>query len=193
MPWIKVAEDAPYFVTETGVAWTPIGQNDGIGWVDLEGLFRGRDRPAVEAYLGSLRDSGVTCLRLMLEHAQVRHRYLEKPVGRFVPNMVALWDDLFALCERAGLRILLTPFDTFWGWLHWKHHPYAGLQRRRGREARQLARRPTLPRGGQEPADLRRAAMGRQRRPVRLGPVERDPSRARRQQRRSTSTPSSRT
>ena len=41
MPWIKVAKDAPYFVTETGQAWTPIGQNDGIGWVDLEGLFRG--------------------------------------------------------------------------------------------------------------------------------------------------------
>ncbi len=125
MPWIKVAKDAPYFVTETGQAWTPIGQNDGIGWVDLERLFRGRDRLAVETYLGNLRDNGVTCLRLMLEHAQVRHRYLEKPVGRFVPNMVALWDDLFALCERIGLRILLTPFDTFWAWLHWTHHPYA--------------------------------------------------------------------
>ncbi len=124
LPWIRVAEGAPYFITETGEAWTPIGQNDGVGWVDLEGLFRRRDSRAVETYLADLRANGVTCLRLMLEDSQVRHRYLEKPVGQFVPNMVALWDDLFALCERARLRILLTPFDTFWAWMHWRHHPY---------------------------------------------------------------------
>ena len=38
--------------------------------------------------------------------------------------MVQLWDDLFALCERTGLRILLTPFDTFFTWNRWKRHPY---------------------------------------------------------------------
>ncbi|MBD0277160.1 MAG: hypothetical protein ICV81_04230, partial [Flavisolibacter sp.] len=31
---------------------------------------------------------------------------------------------LFALCEKHELRILLTPFDTFWMWIRWKHHPY---------------------------------------------------------------------
>ena len=124
LSWISVAEGAPYFVTDTGEAWTPIGQNDGIGWVDLEGLFRRRDIAAAEAYLADLVANGVTCLRLMLEHAQVRRRYLERPAGRFAPNMVTLWDDLFALCERLGLRILLTPFDTFWAWMHWRHHPY---------------------------------------------------------------------
>jgi mannan endo-1,4-beta-mannosidase len=39
--------------------------------------------------------------------------------------MVQLWDDLVALCERHGLRLLLTPFDTFWMYLHWRHHPYS--------------------------------------------------------------------
>ena len=124
LPWIRVAEGAPYFITETGEAWTPIGQNDGVGWVDLEGLFRRRDRSAAAAYLADLAANGVTCLRLMLEHSELRHRYFEKPVGRFVPNMVALWDDLFALCEDVGLRILLTPFDTFWAWMRWRDHPY---------------------------------------------------------------------
>jgi mannan endo-1,4-beta-mannosidase len=38
--------------------------------------------------------------------------------------MVTLWDTLFALCERVGMRILLTPFDTFWMWRHWRWHPY---------------------------------------------------------------------
>jgi mannan endo-1,4-beta-mannosidase len=124
LPWITVAPDAPYFVTEDGAPWTPIGQNDAISWVEFKGLFRRRDLPAIESHLRWLKAKGVTCLRLMLEYAQVKHRYFERPVGRFVPDMVTLWDDLFALCERIGLRILLTPFDTFWTWLRWGRHPY---------------------------------------------------------------------
>ncbi|TIU05358.1 MAG: hypothetical protein E5W44_25990, partial [Mesorhizobium sp.] len=102
----------------------PIGQNDAISWPELNRLFRRKDIAGVEAHLRWLRQSGVTCLRLMLEYAQVRHRYFERPLGRFVPAMVRLWDDLFRLCEKHGLRILLTPFDTFWQWRHWRHHPY---------------------------------------------------------------------
>lgn len=124
LPWIGVAPDAPYFVDEDGAAWTPIGQNDAITWPELAGLFRRKDLPGVERHLRWLRAHGVTCLRLMMEYAQVRHRYFERPAGRFVPAMVQMWDDLFALCERVGLRILLTPVDTFWTWLHWRWHPW---------------------------------------------------------------------
>jgi hypothetical protein len=124
LSWIKRAVDAPYFVTSKGDPWTPIGQNDAISWPELEGLFRRRDLSGVERHLRYLRDSGVTCLRLMLEYAQGNHRFLERPVGRFVPAMVQLWDDLFRLCEQVGLRILLTPFDTFFTWIRWRHHPY---------------------------------------------------------------------
>ncbi len=124
LAWVEVAKGAPYFVTDDGQPWHPIGQNDAISWVELNPLFRRRNVPAVEAYLDRLRQHGVTTLRLMLEYAQVRHRYIEQPVGVFPPNMVRFWDDLFGLCERRGLRILLTPFDTFWMWLHFRHHPY---------------------------------------------------------------------
>jgi hypothetical protein len=124
LPWIGVAPHAPYFVDELGRDWTPIGQNDAISWDELAPLFRRKDLPAVERHLLWLREHGVTCLRLMVEYAQVRHRYFERPAGRPVPAMVQLWDDLFALCERVGLRILLTPVDTFWMWLHWRHHPW---------------------------------------------------------------------
>ena len=123
-PWIEVAPGAPYFVTEDGGSWHPIGQNDAITWPELEGLFRRKDLGAVDRHLAWLAESGVTCLRVMMEYSQVRHRYLEKPVGRMVPAMVQLWDDLFDLCDRHGLRLLLTPFDTFWMYLHWRHHPY---------------------------------------------------------------------
>jgi hypothetical protein len=124
IPWIETRPGLPYFVTEQGDAWTPIGHNDAVSWPELNGLFRRRDVPAVERHLRSLKGQGVTCLRLMLEYAQGQHRYIERPVGRFVPNMIAFWDDLFALCEQIGLHILLTPFDTFFTWIRWRHHPY---------------------------------------------------------------------
>ena len=124
LPWVQVAAGSPYFEDEAGGPFTPIGQNDAISWPELEGLFRRRDLPGVERHLVELRGSGVTVLRLMLEYAQVRSRYFERPAGRFNPRLVQLWDDLFAICERVGMRILLTPFDTFWTWVHWRHHPY---------------------------------------------------------------------
>ena len=124
LPWIRVAADAPYFETETGEAWTPIGQNDAVNWPELEGLFRRRDLAAVEAHLRHLRAHGVTVLRLMLEYAQGEEHYIEQPIGVFRPDMVRLWDDLFALCERTGMRILLTPVDTFFTWNRWESNPY---------------------------------------------------------------------
>lgn len=124
LPWIGVAADAPYFVDEDGRPFTPIGQNDAISWVEFEGLFRRRDLAKVERHLSWLVEHGVNTLRLMVEYAQVRHRYFERPAGRPVPAMVQLWDDLFQMCERVGVRVLLTPVDTFWMWLHWRHHPW---------------------------------------------------------------------
>ncbi|HEY3568377.1 MAG TPA: hypothetical protein VGP73_10635 [Thermoanaerobaculia bacterium] len=124
LPWITTSPHAPYFQTGTGASWTPVGQNDAITWPDLEGLFRRRDLASVEGYLANLAAHGVTCLRLMMEYAQGRYRYFERPAGTFNPVLVRLWDDLFGLCERYGLRVLLTPFDTFWMWKKWRSHPY---------------------------------------------------------------------
>ena len=124
LDWVRVARGAPYFETGDGASWTPVGANDSIDWPDLTPLFRRRDPGAVEAHLERLRAHGVTCIRLMLEYAHRRHRFFENPVGVFVPNMVRLWDDIFALCERTGMRILLTPMDTYFQWVNWKRHPF---------------------------------------------------------------------
>lgn len=124
LPWIRVAPGAPYFETEAGEPWAPIGQNDAVTWPELAGLFRRRDLAGVEGHLRWLQGHGVTVLRLMLEYAHGENRYIERPAGVFQPNMVRLWDDLFALCERVGMRILLTPFDTFFTWRRWAKHPY---------------------------------------------------------------------
>ena len=122
--WIETRPGIPYFVTEDGQSWTPIGQNDAVSWVELNGLFRRHDLAGVEAHLRWLKAHGVTCLRLMLEYCQGQHRFIERPAGVFQPNMVRLWDDLFALLEKVGLHVLLTPYDTFFMWVRWRDHPY---------------------------------------------------------------------
>jgi len=100
LPWIETISGVPYFFNEQGESWIPIGQNDAITWPDLAGLFQRKDLASVENYLTFIRSNGVTCLRLMLEYSQTRHRYLENPVGKFQPNIVRLWDDLiYALRE----------------------------------------------------------------------------------------------
>jgi mannan endo-1,4-beta-mannosidase len=124
LPWVRVFPDAPYFLTDQGKTWTPIGQNDGISWPELHGLYKRSDVATAEDYLKMLSEHGVTVLRLMLEYSQYARHNFEKPAGRFRPEMIQLWDDLFALCEKYGLRILLTPFDTFWMWINWDRHPY---------------------------------------------------------------------
>ncbi|MEO6550285.1 MAG: hypothetical protein ABIN94_19935 [Ferruginibacter sp.] len=124
MQWVQVAKNAPYFIMDDGNSWTPVGQNDAITWPELKGIFSGKDIATAETYFQLLVDNGVTCLRLMLEYCQGDHRYFEKPVGNFNPRMIRMWDHIFVLCEKYGLRILLTPFDTFWMWLRWSNHPY---------------------------------------------------------------------
>ena len=95
------------FHHQHGETCTPIRQNDAVNWPELNGLWRRRDLPAVARHLRWLADHGVTVLRLILEYVQDDRRYIENPVGHWNLPMVQLWDDLFALCVSAGLRILL--------------------------------------------------------------------------------------
>jgi hypothetical protein len=124
LPWIAVAPQAPFFVTGGGAPWTPIGHNDAITWPELAGLLGRRDFASVEGHFNWLRGSGISCVRLMLEYCEDGQCYFEHPAGRIRPTMVTLWDDLVGLCERFALRLLLTPFDTFFTWNNWADHPY---------------------------------------------------------------------
>ena len=121
---IRVAPAGHYFETFDGKPFVMIGFNDAISWPGLNGLFRRRDIASVEAYLQDLSSHGINTLRLMLEYVQREGRYFEQPVGHFNPHMVRMWDDLFSLCERFGLRVLLTPWDTYWMRYRWEKHPY---------------------------------------------------------------------
>ncbi|TLU99557.1 hypothetical protein [Dyadobacter luticola] len=127
MPWIQVCANAPYFETTDHENWTPIGQNDAITWPDFAPLFRRKDMSRVSNHMAFLAAHGVTCIRIMMEYCQTDNRYFENPVGRFQTNMIQFWDDLFLLCEQYNIRLLITPFDTFWMKKRWRHHPYNQL------------------------------------------------------------------
>ncbi|QEH35513.1 hypothetical protein OJF2_40650 [Aquisphaera giovannonii] len=121
--WVRLGPGRRYFETEDGRPFLVIGQNDALTWPDLEGLLGRRDPGAVDRHLAWLRKSGVTTLRVMLEYVG-DGLYLESQPGEFDPVVVRAIDDLVALCERHGLRLLLTPFDTFFTWVLWDSHPY---------------------------------------------------------------------
>ncbi len=123
LAWVRLGAGRRYFETEDGSPFLIIGQNDALTWPELEGLIGGRDVPSVDRHLGWLRAHGVTTLRVMLEYVG-DGLYLERSPGEFDPVTVRAVDDLVALCERHGLRLLLTPFDTFFTWVMWDEHPY---------------------------------------------------------------------
>lgn len=124
LSWIQTYKNHPYFFTTNGESWIPVGQNDAITWPELRGVFMNKDIQSVERYFQMLVKNGVNCMRLMLEYCHGESRYFEKPAGNFQPNMVAVWDTLFKLANKYGIRFLITPFDTYWMRRRWKHHPY---------------------------------------------------------------------
>lgn len=121
---LRVAPGGRYFETFDGEPFLFIGPNDSLDWPGLFGLFERCDVATADAYLQSMAGSGVTVLRLMLDYAQNPRLHFENPVGTFVPEMVQMWDDLFARCQALGLRVLLAPFDTFWFDRRWDANPY---------------------------------------------------------------------
>ena len=121
---IRVAAGGRYFETSSGQPFLFIGANDALSWPGLAGLYERRDTAQVEQYLAEYAAHGVTIVRLMLEYAHDDHYYFETTPGVFNPRVVQVWDDLFALCGQFGLRVLLTPWDTFWMARRWQAHPY---------------------------------------------------------------------
>ena len=77
----------------------------------------------------------------MLEYCHFDDRLPRAP-GRHasIPALVRAWDDLVALCRAAsGLRLLLTPFDTFFTWNRWERPPLQPRQWRPLRRPRAAA------------------------------------------------------
>ncbi|MGQ0603922.1 MAG: hypothetical protein ACT4QE_19755 [Anaerolineales bacterium] len=102
----------------------PVGHNETLTGANLNGLMQHNNMRSVERYFRRLQQCGVTCLRLTLERCREPYFFLESPAGHFQPEVVCIWDDVFRLCERYGIRLLLSVYDVVGMWQQWDSHPY---------------------------------------------------------------------
>ena len=124
--YIKVAPGGRYFVHSDGRFFTPLGYNHNPDW----GPFgqgapgrRGYNPQATESYFRHLRDRGVNLIRMMLE-CPLGGKCLEDPIGTFSPEHTVWIDNLMTYARRYGVRLMITPWDTFWMNHRWDDNPY---------------------------------------------------------------------
>ncbi len=141
LPWIRVAEGAPYFVDETGRAWTPIGQNDALTWPELEGCAAA----AIRARSGATWPrSGQRASRAPADAGVLQDETLPGAPGRHAS--CRRWcelDDLVALCRQRGPPPAADPVRHL---LHLEQLGPASLQPRQRRAVRQPRAAAHLPR-----------------------------------------------
>jgi mannan endo-1,4-beta-mannosidase len=117
IPWMRAFENAPYSKTDDSMSWRPIGQNDAGSWPDSQGLFLRREAARVEGH-------GLYCSAWLELHQDDDGRLPRQEqlcrVAGFKPTMVIFFKDLFCLCKKHKLRLLIKPFNTFWMARSWK-------------------------------------------------------------------------
>ena len=125
--YVRVADGGRYFVHADGEFFTPIGYNHNPEWQQT-----GEANPANDAYdlavtdkfFKHLHDSGVNLIRMMCE-APGADLLLENPVGTFKPEQVAFLDNIVKLARKHDIKLMITPWDTFWMGHRWDINPYS--------------------------------------------------------------------
>jgi mannan endo-1,4-beta-mannosidase len=120
----RVADDGKGFVFPDGSVGIAVGQNDGYPWAGLDRLWQYGDVASAENYVKNLRAHGVNVMRIMVEYAQSTSQLLENPLGSYRSSVVNFWDRFLPICERNGMTVLMTPWDTFWMNQPWSANPY---------------------------------------------------------------------
>lgn len=120
----RPTEQGHAFVFPDGQAGVLIGENDSYTFPALYPLWREGNVESAEEYLRMLRSHGVNVLRMMLESAGRPMEFIENPLGTWNPETLRFWDRFLPLCERHGMTVLITPWDTFWMNQPWTRSPY---------------------------------------------------------------------
>ena len=112
------------FLFPDGHASVLVGENDSYTFPALYPLWREGNAESAGEYLRMLRSHGVNVLRMMLESAGRPMEFIENPLGTWNPETLRFWDRFLPLCERHGMTVLITPWDTFWMNQPWTRSPY---------------------------------------------------------------------
>jgi len=124
--YIRVAEEGRYFVHADGRFFTPIGYNHNPDWTPLHYCAPGisdYDPKATEQFFRHLRDSGVNLIRMMVEFPAGGH-FMENPIGTYRPEHVLWLDAIFRYARKYDIRLMITPYDTFWMNHRWEENPF---------------------------------------------------------------------
>ena len=123
--FIQVMPKGRFFQHVDGVPFTPIGYNHNPDWEPfvLANPSREDYEPEVsDRYMAHLHDSGVNVIRLMIETPPSGN--LEDPIGHFSPEHVRWIDNIFLSARKHQIKLIITPWDTFWMNLRWETTPY---------------------------------------------------------------------
>jgi mannan endo-1,4-beta-mannosidase len=121
----RVCGKGSAFVFPDGRVTVPIAFNDSYTWTGCDALFNSGDAKSVDDYVSKLRADGVNVVRMFLEAVVPEPgRLLESPLGRYNKPVVEFWDRFLPICERHGLTVLISPWDTFWINQPWTASPY---------------------------------------------------------------------
>lgn len=123
---VIVAPKGPgLFLHADGRAFVPVGYNHNPDWPQLEQENRlaGNAKPGTaDKWFAHLAERGVNLIRLMVETPPSGN--LEESVGVFRPEHVKWLDAVFTAARKHGVRLWVTPYDTFWMSLRADASPY---------------------------------------------------------------------
>ncbi len=123
--WIRVLSGGRYFSHADGKPFIPIGANHNPDWPELEQanpLRADFDPQRTDRWFQRLVDHGVNVIRLMVETPPSGN--LEQPVGTINPEHLIWLDNIVGAAHRHGVRLWITPYDTFWMSLRKDASPY---------------------------------------------------------------------
>ena len=124
--YVRVAPSGRYFVHANGRFFTPIGYNhnpDWTGFIELAVGTGAYDPQFADRFFKELQDSGVNLIRIMVE-TPVGGNLMENPIGTFLPQQVAWLDGIVKLARKYDIKLMVTPWDTFWMNHRWDSNPY---------------------------------------------------------------------
>lgn len=123
--FIQVMPKGRFFQHVDGTPFTPIGYNHNPDWepfVTANPRREDYDPVISDQYMQHLHESGVNVVRLMIETPPSGN--LEDPIGTFSPEHVRWIDNIFLSARKHRIKLIITPWDTFWMNLRWETTPY---------------------------------------------------------------------
>lgn len=127
--YIKVSPLGSGFVHSNGRPFIPLGYNHNPDWpkfIESDPSRPGYNPKITEDFFAHLARSGVNVVRIMLE-TPATGGFFENPVGTFVPGHIRWIDNIVTAARHHKIKLLMTPWDTFWMNKTWEKSPYNHL------------------------------------------------------------------